>query len=289
MASDNSFGVPLIQRVFHPTDFSEASHVAFAHALVIALLSKATLTILHVSDGEDDSRTDFPGVRHILERWGLLPENSERADVLRLGINVQKVQMTHEDPVESIRTYLEEHGTDLVVLATDQQKKGLQWFRKSVATDVARQSREMTLFVPKGSPGFVAAEDGTIILRNILIPVARIPSAQAAVHAAARLVSGLRCHSGTVTLLHVGEEIMPLVACPELAGWTWNQITTSGEVSEAVNQAAGEIKADLIIMTTEGHNEILDAIYGSHTEQVLRESRCPLLVIPVHAWLAAVL
>lgn len=55
-----------------------------------------------------------------MERWGLLPSHSERTDVLKLGINVQKVQLTHENPVKSIKTYLESHGTDLIVLTTDQ-------------------------------------------------------------------------------------------------------------------------------------------------------------------------
>jgi len=39
--------------VFHPSDFSEASEIAFAHALKIALMSRATLHMLHVS-GESD-------------------------------------------------------------------------------------------------------------------------------------------------------------------------------------------------------------------------------------------
>ncbi len=33
--------------IFHPSDFSESSEVAFAHALKIALLAKADLRILH--------------------------------------------------------------------------------------------------------------------------------------------------------------------------------------------------------------------------------------------------
>ena len=43
-----------IVHVFHPTDFSEASWLAFAHALRVALLARAALTLFHVDrDGED--------------------------------------------------------------------------------------------------------------------------------------------------------------------------------------------------------------------------------------------
>lgn len=281
--------VPLLQRVFHPSDFSEASDTAFAHALVIALMAKATLTILHVSDRGNGSWTDFPGVRDTLECWGLLPRNSERADVSKLGINVHKVQMTHDDPVTSITNYLDTHGTDLIVLATDQQKWGSPWFNRSVATGVARTSREMTLFIPKGTKGFVSLEDGAISLKNILIPVARVPSAQPAIHAVARLISGLHCDSGLCTVLHVGEEDGPQLAYPQVAGWRWNRMTKSGDVIEVVNQVAREIDADLIVMTTDGRNGWVDAVCGSHSERVLRESRCPLLTIPVDGWMATVL
>jgi nucleotide-binding universal stress UspA family protein len=290
MVSSHSSERPVLQRIVHPSDFSEASYTAFVHALVAALTAKATLTILHVSGRRADSWTDFPGVRDTLERWGLLPKNSDRADVLKLGIKVQKVQMVHNDPVESVTAYLEEHGTDLIVLATDQSKSGVQWLNRSVATGVARKSRVMTLFIPKGMEGFVSPNDGSISLKHILIPVAPVPSAQPALHAVARLVSRLHCDSGLFTLLHVGEEgAMPEVACPEVAGWRWNRMTRSGEVIEAINQAAAETDADLIVMTTDGRNGFLDALRGSHSERVLRESRCPVLAIPAGGFMAEVL
>jgi len=69
---------PFVEAVFHPTDFSEASQVAFAHALAIALYRKARLTLLHVAPdlAEDDWR-GFPPVRATLERWGLLEEGKQ--------------------------------------------------------------------------------------------------------------------------------------------------------------------------------------------------------------------
>ena len=42
---------PFVQNVFHPTDFSGASQVAFSHALAIAIARKAKLTIMNASKG----------------------------------------------------------------------------------------------------------------------------------------------------------------------------------------------------------------------------------------------
>ena len=290
MIQNNGFVAPLLQRVFHPSDFSEASHAAFAHALVAALMSKSKLTLLHVSGHRDEQWSEFPKVRETLERWNILPQHSERIDVTELGIDVQKVQMVHDDPVEAITTYLNEHGTDLIVLATDQHKSDMEWLNRSVATSIARKSEAMTLFIPKGAEGFVSLATGGISLINILIPVAATPSAQLTIHAAARLITGLGCDFGVVTLLHVGEnDSMPQVTCPELVGWRWKRITRDGNVVDRITQVVGETHADLIVMATDGRNGILDTWSERLSERVLQEACCPLLTIPNDGFLAAVL
>ena len=49
-----------VKSIFHPSDFSEASEVAFAHALKIALVAGATLTMLHVEASHSTEWQDFP-------------------------------------------------------------------------------------------------------------------------------------------------------------------------------------------------------------------------------------
>jgi len=290
MTTPESIDYPILHNVFHPSDFSPASETAFAHALTAALMAKAGLTILHVAPERETEWMEFPGVRETLERWGLLPRNSSRADVSKLGIDVKKVKTVHQDPVESVTAYLATHATDLIVLATDQSKGAIPWFSKSVAVPIARASRQMTLFVPKGVDGFVSTQDGSISLRSILIPVASIPPAQPAVQAAVRMAIRLNCSSGVFTVLHVGEGgDMPDVRLPDIPGWRWNKVTRQGDVIDVVCQMAQETKAGLIVMCTDGRNGFLDALRGSHSERVLRRSPCPLLAIPAGGFIASVL
>jgi len=102
-----------LHHVFHPSDFSQASEVAFAHALKLALAARAEFRIMHVAPKASDVPwTDFPGVRALLARWGLLPEGSSREDVAKLGINVEKILGFHSDPVASMLHALETHPTD---------------------------------------------------------------------------------------------------------------------------------------------------------------------------------
>ena len=97
-----------LESIFHPSDFSEASEVAFAHALKIALVSGAKLTMLHVEATPSAEWQDFPGVRDTLERWGLIPQGSPKSAVGQLGIAVEKFIRFDNDPVEASLYFLKE-------------------------------------------------------------------------------------------------------------------------------------------------------------------------------------
>jgi len=288
--SKTSLNVPVLQHVFHPSDFSAASETAFAHALKAALVAKATLTIFHVSPDRKENWTEFPGVRQTLERWGILPKDSPKSAVPKLGIKVKKVVAQDKDPVKAVLGFLEHHPSDLIVLSTQQDKGRVQWLGNSVAKPVARKSRLMTLFIPTGVEGFVSLQDGSVSLKNILIPVASVPKAQPAIQAAVRLAQRLNCPTGQFTLLHVGDDSeMPEVSCPELPGWEWTKMSEKGDITQVILQTARGMEADLIVMSTEGRQGFLDALRGSNSEQVLRQCGCPLLAIPADSWVSSVL
>jgi nucleotide-binding universal stress UspA family protein len=281
MPQDSS---PIIGSILHPSDFSDESDVAFAHALKAALIAHSQLTIMHVSPKATEEWTDFPGVREVLARWGLLPKDAPRSAVPALGIDVRKVSARHNDPVESVLAFLDHHPADLIVLATHQHEGRSHWMHRSVSEPIARNSGQMTLFIPPGVDGFVSRIDGTVSLRSVLIPIAPVPLPQPALVLAARLVRNLQCPEGTFTTLWVGAGgDAPAVHFPETPGWKWNAMVQSGDVIEAIVNAARDTSADLIVMATDGRHGFLDALRGSHSERVLRRTPCPLLAIPVSA------
>jgi nucleotide-binding universal stress UspA family protein len=271
--------------VFHPSDFSRASEIAFAHALRIALATRAGLNILHVDADHDADWSDFPGVRATLERWGRLAAGSPRRAVAELGIDVSKVIRSDDDPVKASLDFLATHPSDLIVLAVHQYEGRTRWLKERVGVPIARGAEEMTLFVPHGVQGFVAP-DGEVSLRNILIPVAREPRATPAIEAATLMVDALQLPSGTFHLLHVGSAIdspsLELDNPP--AGWDVKRLTIEGEPSEVILRTAGDIGADMIVMTTEGPHGFLDALRGSTSERVLRKTPCPVMSLPANAW-----
>jgi nucleotide-binding universal stress UspA family protein len=273
---------PILESILHPTDFSEASRTAFYHALKAALLARSALALMHVSPSMDADWSDFPGVRETLERWGLLPPGSPRAAVPMLGIDVTKVLLGNRDPVTAVLDYLDKHPADMIVLAAHQREGRMRWLNQSLAEPIARQAGQMTLFLPGDKPGFVSADDGSVSLQRMLIPIAASPRAQPAVAAAVRLARRMSLPSGVFTLLHVGAEgAMPAVQCPEVPGWEWRRVTRPGHVIEVILETASAERADLIVMATDGRNGFLDALRGSHSERVLRQAGVPLLTVPV--------
>ena len=279
----------LIQRVLHPTDFSEGSKVAFYHALGAALVTSSELTLLNITSDRAARWSDFPGVRETLENWGLLPPGSPKSAVAQLGLDVRKVITEGSDPVDGVVRFQSKHPADLIVLATHQNKGVMQWLGRSVSEPIARRAGEMTLFIPGDNAGFVGA-DGSIALSRILVPIAQTPRAQPALVAAARFAAGLRQKAGTFTLLHVGEpNSTPSVDCPDLPGWTWETEVRSGDVIQTILDTAKEIDADLIVMATDGRNGFLDALRGSHSERVLRHASAPLLTVPAGSYVSELL
>jgi nucleotide-binding universal stress UspA family protein len=275
-----------VESVFHPSDFSEASEVAFAHALKIALVANAKLTMLHVEASPNTQWQDFPGVRDTLERWGLIPRGSPRSAVGQLGINVNKVIASSKDPVKACLGFLEKHPVDLIVLAVHQHNGRIRWLEKSVGKPIARGAGQMTLFIPFGVEGFVRRQDGWISLHNILIPITSKPRPQPSVEATVRLIRNLQLSPGKVTLLHAGPAAeMPAVKVPDDTGWTWQRAARAGEPADTILQAATEFCADLIVMTTDGPNGFLDGLRGSTSERVLRKACCPLANLPVGSML----
>jgi nucleotide-binding universal stress UspA family protein len=141
----------------------------------------------------------------------------------------------------------------------------------------------MTLFIPHGSEGFVSLESGAVSLRNVLIPVDHSPDQQIAIDGAVSFAKSLECHGTIFTLLHVGEgDRFPEVIMPQREMWHWRKSYKQGSVEQQILQAAHECRADLIVMATQGRHGFLDALRGSTTERIVRNSTCPVLAIPAY-------
>lgn len=266
-----------IKHIFHPTDLSRSSEVAFHHALRLAVEARASLTILHVGS-DTESWDEMPHVRRTLKKWGLLKDENDTEEFLTLGMKIRKLMVGAGDPLKACKEYLEDHPTDLVVLATHQDSGRMGWLKQKVAEPLVRAVGEATLLVPSECPGFVHPKTGAVGLRRILLPIASDPDPAQAVRAATLVSRHLGSGEMEFTLLYVGATAdMPTPELPVRDGWKWDRIAREGDIVETILAVEKEIKADLIVMATKGHDGFLDALRGSTTERVLRGASCPML------------
>jgi nucleotide-binding universal stress UspA family protein len=281
--SQHSATAPFIRSVVNATDFSSGDERAFAHALGIALLRQADFTILHATSDASADWSGFPAVRKTLERWNLLDPGSAQEDVFeKLGMRVRKLAIESRFPAAAVARHLDSQPADLLVVATAGREGTARWLRGSVAEAMARWSRTMTLFVPADADrNVVSLADGTLTLANVLIPIDHAPDASAAIEFARRAAEIVSDDKVAITLLHVGSgQDTPSVRAEDGPQWAFARMHRDGDTVEEIVAAAELVRADLIVMPTEGRHGVFDALRGSTTERVLRRSRCPVLAVP---------
>jgi nucleotide-binding universal stress UspA family protein len=270
-----------IRAILHPTDFSDRSGVAFAHALRIALAAQSKLHLLHVSPHDTGGALAFPHVRHLLSQWGLVDEHDAPWVIAdKLGIEVHNSHIKWQAPTQGIVDFLREHPCELIVLATQGGDGFEHWLRGSVSESVSRRAAIPTLFIAPGARGFVDQVTGDIRLRRALVPVDSSPVPTKALRFARRIGRLLTGTDITIDLLHVGRSAPAVRGSTAHAPALSAVMLRSGNVVSSTVDAAIELDTDMIVMPTAGHRGLLDTLRGSTTERVIRHAPCPVFAVP---------
>jgi nucleotide-binding universal stress UspA family protein len=271
----------VLQSIVHPTDFSDLSARAFAHALRIAIATKSALHALHVEPQEPGEAGTFPQVRRMLIQWGFIGEHETALEIAaKLGFLVSNIRIDGPSPAQAILDFLDQHATDLLVLGTHGRDGLERLLVGSVAETVSRRSSIPTLFVGSSARTFVSEVSGNMTLRRVLIPVDYAPAPARAVEAVRRFAHILTGTDISIFLLHIGTSAPVLFTASRELEFPQPVILRSGPVVRSILDAADEFEVDLIGMPTAGHHGVLDALRGSTTERVLRHAPCPVLAVP---------
>ena len=271
-----------VRSILHPTDLSEASGLALAHALAISLATRSKLHLLHVSPHDTRAVAAFPAVRRILAQWGAAEwDDPPWAIASKLGIEVCNTHIKRQEPAQGILSYLQQVSCDLMVLATRGGDGFHHWLRGSVSEVASRRSLIPTLFITSGARGFVDPITGDVSIRRILVPIDFSPAPLQSIKTVQRMTKLLIGRARyTLHLLHVGRSAPAMrVAAMDRSPFQ-GVILRSGNVPRTIVDAAIEFDVDLIAMPTAGRHGILDALRGSTTERVVRHAPCPVFAIP---------
>jgi nucleotide-binding universal stress UspA family protein len=269
--------------ILHPTDFSPQSHLAFAHALRLALSNEARLSLLHVGDDSHEDWDRFPEVRKTLIRWGLIEEDAKRGDIQeKLGVGIEKVIAEERNVVEAITGYFQRRPIDFMVLSTSGRDGLSSWLRPSTAERIAHKTPVPALFVPAGTHGCVSLETGEVKMDRVIVPVDSTPSPDEAIERGLRAVEAFGSQDAKLILFHVGSTTMPDIRVPDGPWEVENRVVPAGDPAKEILTLASETKANLITMVTDGAHGFMDVFRGTTTDKVVRHAPCPVLAIPTN-------
>ncbi len=238
--------------IAYATDLSGEDLPAFVHAAALAAASKTRLVTLH-GNAPPERAAHLPDAGLLAARWGR-PIDHER-----------RCHECCDDVTDTLLDALRGLAPRLVVLGSHGRHGIRALVHGNVSEALPRNLAVPVLIVPNHGHGFVDEAHGTIDLRRVLIPAGDGADADRGRAAARELAALIGGGAPEEIVLHVAH----------------------ARITRDIIDAARDDGAGAIIMTTRGHDGVLDVLFGSHTDHVIREARCPVLVVPVGAATAA--
>jgi nucleotide-binding universal stress UspA family protein len=304
-----------VDRILFPHDFSEVGHALLPFAADLARALVAELHLLHalhypglldadLASEEADLGATFQllqtRARESLElaagRVGV--GSGGHARLPRWHVEV------HRPPAAAILEYAQEHDIDLVILATHGRRGIGRLVLGSVTSEVVRAARVPTLVLRDPARAKVWNR-----LERILVPHDTSEHSQRAL----ALAKSIAAWSGaTIDLLHVlPDPVMPAfygtavaaiydtqrgplrveavrelerlyAAAPGEPG-PFRCHVCNGDPSREILTAAGELQADMVLLSSQGLTGLDRLLLGSVAERLVRGCEVPVLVVPAAA------
>lgn len=241
----------------------DEDRVPFEHALALAHALRGRLVSVHARRGAGGT---FPDPAAILASWGLSD-----------AVPHERRHLEHEgEPLAAAQEVLRALDPALVVVGTAGRSGLARLLVGSRGMAIAHGLATPTLVVPAAAHPLV--RNSRVMLRRIIVPTGDARSAEAACAALVARLGPILGAGTEVVFLQVGSDgSPPSVTLPP--GVTSRVARAEGGVAAAVVDAG--LDADLIAMATDGRDSWLDSLFGTHTERVVRETPCPVLVVPM--------
>ncbi len=298
--------MPRIQRVLCPSDFSEPSAHALAHAIVIAKWYGASILAVHAHNPllvpvpglalagyRDIVNADAPEARQLHDELA-----SWFQPAVDAGVSVD-VRLDSGPPAAVILDAARSAGADLIVMGTH----GLSGFEYpllgSVTEKVVRKARGPVMTVPPR-----AQATSKLPFKRLLCATDFSEPAEAAVELAFSLA---REGDAALTLVHVVEwgqgelptinagfdvpeykrlreqaalrQLEQFVPADARAWCTPTLRLCHGKAYTEILGVAAEDHADLIVLGVQGRNALDILLFGSTANQLVRHATCPVLTV----------
>lgn len=294
-----------IKTILFPTDFSECAEQALDQALVLANELDAQLHLLHVivlhASDPYNPAFHFRDLGDIEARLEQIASTEMSKTLGARGSRLEIVQ-AHERGVAAgsvILDYAQKHAVDLIIMGTH-GRRGLRRFALgSVTEEVMRVADCPVLTIRQREQARSFGE-----VSRVLVPVDYSENSMAALMQAKRLVDRF---GGQLDLVHVIEgrhiagfysaigeqsvhhpEKLHSMAGAKLRSSTAEVLggatpcahhTAIGRSVAEILRIAEQVGSDLIVMGSQGGDDVDHRFFGSTAEGIVRRSEVPVLIV----------
>jgi universal stress protein A len=289
-------------RILCPIDLSDMSDHVVDHASAMARWCGAQLTFLHVVAHAPATIAPAPTLDEV-ERDRLIRAMRKAAAGVPATVAPRFLVREAESSYQGILEQIVDSRPDLLVLGTH----GRSGFRRlvlgSVAEKVIRTASCPTLVVPPRAGD--VSPTRPVQFQHV---VCAVDFSDCSLMALAQARNLIRQTAGHLTLLHVIERppelrenalaadfdvdriraaaeaeallrLRDLVPHPPQTPGTVTTVVEEGSADREVLRKATEVDADLIVMGVHGRGALDLIVFGSTTHHVIREARCPVLIV----------
>jgi nucleotide-binding universal stress UspA family protein len=297
-----------IKRILCPVDFSEFSRHALDEAIAVAHLYDACVTALHVFP-EAIAADPFAGLPEfqpfrLTDRHRARLVEHVKTFATAEGAEPRRMNVAIREGVDIDVEILEaavQIKPDRIVMGTHGRSGFQRLMLGSVAEKVLRKARVPVLTVPRKAPDAVPA--GPAAFTRILCAIDFSGCSMAALEYATSLASQSRARldvlsvvqlipmydmTGAVPLYYPGllDDLKADIAAKLDAaaagvppGIPVDRFVTAGTPHREIVRVAAERKADLVVLGAYSHGAIDHLFFGSTTNHVVRQARCPVLTV----------
>ena len=296
--------MPHIDHVICPVDLSESSSGALRYAFAWANWYGAHVQVVHVAPLTVLS-APLTGIAIPLDQR---PLAEIRRDVERLVAGVPNpgaavdIQVFEGDPPTIIRRLTERYQRALIVMGSHGRSGIDRFVLGSVTERVVGSAVAPTLIVPPHDAQALGADP---VFRRILCAVDLLPSSMESLRYAASLATETDAVLDVVHVIEDAaadevqltqhfrvpeyvryradealEELRQHISVDARTGCTVLERVVFGSPATAILREARDIGAELIVMGSGDHAHLRSLWLGNATSRIVRESVCPILVVP---------
>ena len=253
-------------RIVAGVDRREGGRDALALAALLRDVCGAQLTAVYVYPFDRTVHLDDADALEAVLQDELLAELEQ--ELARAGVTARPVVISDALPAHALQSFAERDGADLIVVGAPHRAGADRVLGGDVAAGTLGGAPCAVAVAPAG----FAERDPT--LDSVGVGFDGSPESRAALGLGGRLAraAGAALHVVSVAAGTVGEHEAAALA----AGGSFESVA-GRPATQLARRSAG---LDLLLVGSRGHGPVRRLLLGSTSTRLVRESRCPVLVVP---------